>query len=87
MNVSLTAELERFISEQVASGRFRSASEVVRAGVRLLENQEAEREARLAVLRTAVAQGIVEFDRGEGIAGEQVFDEILAQLQSTEQLL
>lgn len=40
MNVSITPELEGFVQEKVASGRYRSASEVVRAGLRLLERQD-----------------------------------------------
>ena len=40
LNVSLTPFLERFIAEQLASGRYQSASEVVRAGLRLLEKAE-----------------------------------------------
>lgn len=41
LNVSLTPALERFIAERVASGRYQTASEVVRAGLRLLEQTEA----------------------------------------------
>ncbi len=41
-NVSLTPELERFVAGRVASGRYRSASEVVRAALRLLEKEERE---------------------------------------------
>ena len=44
-NVSLTPEIEAFIDSRVASGRFRSASEVVRAALRLLEEEERRREA------------------------------------------
>jgi antitoxin ParD1/3/4 len=44
-NVSLTPEIEAFINDSVASGRFRSASEVVRAALRLLEDEEHRREA------------------------------------------
>ena len=40
LNVSLTPELERFVSARVASGRYQTASEVVRAGLRLLEQTE-----------------------------------------------
>ena len=43
-NVSLTPEIDAFINERVASGRFRSASEVVRAALRLLEDEEHRRE-------------------------------------------
>jgi putative addiction module CopG family antidote len=42
MNVSLTPELERSVAERVASGRYRNASEVVRAASRLLEKEERE---------------------------------------------
>jgi len=42
-NVSLTPQLEAFIDGRVAVGRYRSASEVVRAGLRLLEEAEAPR--------------------------------------------
>ncbi len=41
LNVSLTPALEQFISERVSSGRYQTASEVVRAGLRLLEQTEA----------------------------------------------
>jgi antitoxin ParD1/3/4 len=40
MNVSLTPELDRFVAGRAASGRFRSASEVVRAALRCLEKEE-----------------------------------------------
>ena len=43
MNVSLAPELERFVVATVASGRYRSASEVVRAALRLLEKEEQKR--------------------------------------------
>jgi putative addiction module CopG family antidote len=42
MNVSLRPELERYVAERVASGRYRSASEVIRAALRLLEKDEKE---------------------------------------------
>lgn len=40
MNVSLPKELEKFVGQKVESGRFSSASEVVRAGLRLLEEDD-----------------------------------------------
>lgn len=43
MNVSLSPELERYVAERVASGRYRTASEVVRAALRMLEKHEEER--------------------------------------------
>jgi antitoxin ParD1/3/4 len=42
MNVSLTPELGRYVAERVATGRYNSASEVVRAALRSLEKEEKE---------------------------------------------
>lgn len=84
MNVSLTPELERMIGALVDSGRYRSASEVVRAAVRLLLEREEEREVKLEALRKAVGEGLEELDRGESVEGDAVFDEILAALRRGE---
>lgn len=84
MNVSLTPELERFISELVEDGRYRSASEVVRAAVRLLQEREEERTAKLEALRQAVSVGVEELERGEGVPADEVFEEILEALRRSE---
>jgi len=84
MNVSLTRELEEFIAEQVETGRYRSASEVVRAAVRLLELQVAETEARLEALRKAIEVGVAELDGGEGLQADDVFRDLLDRLSRSE---
>ena len=66
MNVSLTKTLENFVNEKVASGRYGSASEVVREALRLLEERERIKEAQTAQLRADVAKGIAELDAGQG---------------------
>lgn len=58
MNVSLTSELEKYVSEKVASGLYHSASEVIREGLRLLKDQDALREMRLNELRQQIQEGI-----------------------------
>jgi antitoxin ParD1/3/4 len=67
MNVSLTPELEAFVHDKVASGRYTSASEVVRESLRLLEEREWLRERRIDDLRKEIQIGIDELQRGEGI--------------------
>jgi antitoxin ParD1/3/4 len=52
-SVTLGNHYENFIAEQVAQGRFGSASEAIRAGLRLLE----ERETKIALLRQAIIEG------------------------------
>jgi len=76
MNVSLTPELEKFVQSRVASGLFQTASEVVREGLRLLEERERAREAALAELRTKIRRGMEQADRDELLDGDAVFEEI-----------
>ena len=52
-SISLDSHFAAFLAEQVEAGRYRTASEVVRAGLRLLE----EREVQLSALRAALAAG------------------------------
>lgn len=70
MNVSLTPKLEKYIQKKVDSGRYTSASEVVREALRLLEANDG-RERELKEFRAKLDQGLAELDRGEGIDGEK----------------
>jgi antitoxin ParD1/3/4 len=65
MNVSLTPELEKFVHRKVKSGRYHTASEVIREGLRLLEEQDKLRAMRLEALRQEIQIGIDQADRGE----------------------
>jgi len=94
-NVHLTDRFDEFIEENVRSGRFSNASEMVREGLRLLEQREKEDEAKLEWLRAAAKEGFDAIDRGdyrsfdsrEEIAaylhnlGEEVFAEVKAERQ------
>ncbi|MFN8526825.1 MAG: type II toxin-antitoxin system ParD family antitoxin [Chloroflexota bacterium] len=66
-NISLTDRLNEFVDSAVADGQFQNASEVVRASLRLLEQQRREDVARLEALRAAVDVGLEELNRGEGV--------------------
>jgi len=77
MNVNLGTQWEAFISEQIRGGRYLSASEVVRDGLRLLQEREELRQARLEDLRAEVDKGIREIGAGNYV---QVDEEGLARV-------
>ena len=79
MTISLTPMLQRFVTTRVGSGRYQSASEVVREGLRLLEQQERLRNAEMSTLRRKVAAGLDQARRGELLDGEQVFADLEAR--------
>jgi len=67
MNVSLTPELEEFVTSKVQSGRYNSASEVVREALRLLEDHDEARAARLAEFNGEIGRRLAVLDRGETV--------------------
>jgi antitoxin ParD1/3/4 len=75
-NINLTKELDRFVARRVSTGRYESASEVVRAGLRTLEREEREYEAKLAALRRAIDEG-----DASGVARGDVFARVRKQLK------
>lgn len=81
MNVSLTPELESFVTAKVESGMYGSQSEVVREGLRLLRERDRAMEARLQDLRSEVAEGLEQARRGDLIQGEQVREKIRRKSQ------
>lgn len=73
-SVSLGDHFTGFISQRIESGRYNSASDVVRAGLRLLE----ERETRVEALRSALVEG-----EQSGPATPFDFDDFIARKKST----
>lgn len=63
-NVVLTEHQAKLIERLVSSGRYQNASEVLREGLRLVEDREAEDKARLKALREAVRVGIADIEAG-----------------------
>jgi len=70
MNVSLTRELDKFVAAKVASGRYTSASEVVREALRLLEEQDRTRAMRLEEFNRELKNRLDSLDRGEFVTAE-----------------
>ena len=75
---SLGAHWDKFIKDQVAEGRYGSASEVVREALR---HMEIERD-KLAALRAHVQEGIRDADEGRVVGGEQAMADILDRLKA-----
>ncbi|MGE7469547.1 type II toxin-antitoxin system ParD family antitoxin [Bosea sp. NPDC003192] len=72
ISADLGKQLEAYVAELVESGRYGSKSEVLREGVRLVE----EREKRLALLDAALERGLADIDAGRTHALEDVTDEL-----------
>ncbi len=76
MNVSLGNKWERFVDAKVKSGDFQTASEVLREGLRLLEEKQLVKRisvSSLGELKEKLLAGIGSLDRGQRIEGEQAF--------------
>ena len=73
-NVVLTERQEELIEALVKSGRYQNASEVLRDGLRLVEQREAEDEGKLKALRAAARVGVGALDRGEFKEFESIRD-------------
>jgi antitoxin ParD1/3/4 len=81
MNVSLTPELEKLVQDRVDSGRYTSASEVVREALRLMEKRDrrlVEREQALQAFQAELDRRIAEADAGGWIDGEEAFAKLRA---------
>jgi antitoxin ParD1/3/4 len=76
VNISLTPELGAFLQSRVKSGRYQTTSEVVREALRLLQQQEKEREQRLRQLKVKLQRGASQAERGELLDGDEVFEEL-----------
>jgi antitoxin ParD1/3/4 len=81
-NVEVTDHQVRFVQEQVGTGRYENASEVLRAGLRLLEQQSQSESQKLELLRHLVAEGFRSLDQGEGleITSENDLRETIARI-------
>ena len=76
-SVDLGSKLEKFIAGLIKSGRYNSKSEILREGVRLIQ----EREARIAALDVAIARGLADAEAGRVRPAGEVFDRLTAKYQ------
>jgi antitoxin ParD1/3/4 len=87
MNVSLTPELEKFVVNEVRSGLYQTASEVVRAGLRRLKEEREARLRRLPAtmdeLEARLLQSVESLDTGKDLNGEVVFRRLRKKIKAT----
>ncbi len=84
MNVNLTPELEQLVHGKVRTGRYNSASEVVREALRLMEEHDEMKAFRKEELQRKITAGLESLRQGKGVDGEVVFDRLEAQLDDLE---
>ena len=82
MNVHLTPELEQMIQSKVQTGRYNSASEVMREALRLMDERDQWKAIQKEELRKKIAAGLKSLDEGKGIDGEAVFARLEAELDA-----
>ncbi len=75
---SIGKHYENFVQQQLDSGRYNNASEVLRDALRLMET----RERRLAVLDAKLARGLADIEAGRVHDADEVFDELEAELSA-----
>ena len=81
LNISLTPELAELVNSKVNSGLYHSASEVIREGLRLLNEQDEIRRIRLDEIRKEIAIGTAQLEHGEATAytsGKEVAEKVKA---------
>lgn len=78
ISADLGRPLEGFVAKLVESGRYNSKSEVLREGVRLIQ----EREARLAALDASIARGLADAEAGRTKPAAEVFDRLEAKYRA-----
>ena len=78
ISADLGPQLETFVTSLVEAGRYNSKSEVLREGIRLIQ----EREARLAVLDQAIARGLADAEAGRVRPAADVFARLEAQYKA-----
>lgn len=78
MNVHLTPELKKLVEQEVASGQYASASEVVREGLRLLVEERRWREE----VRRKIAEGMAQAKAGQLVDGDEAFERLRKRIDA-----
>ena len=85
MSITLNTAQEKIVAELIATGSFSNADEVLQTALQLLERERESYRLWVATTREQVKEGIESLDRGEGVDGETVVNELLAKLQQAKE--
>jgi antitoxin ParD1/3/4 len=84
MNVSLTPALEKLVQQKMETGRYGSASEVIREALRLLEERDQMQALHKDEIREKISAGMASLRAGRSTDGEAFFDRLEAELNAAE---
>ncbi len=85
MSITLNPEQETIVDNLIATGNFQTAEEVLQVALKLLEQERQSYESWVIETREKVREGIESLDRGEGLDGETVVNNLLAKLRQAKE--
>jgi antitoxin ParD1/3/4 len=85
MSITLNPEQETIIANLIATGSFQTADEVLQVALKLLERERQSYQSWVTETREQVREGIESLDRGEGVDGETVVNDLLAKLRQSKE--
>lgn len=86
MSITLNTEQETIVANLIATGSFQTADEVLQVALTLLERERQSYQTWVAQNRDLVKEGIESLDRGEGVDGETVVNDLLAKLRQAKEV-
>jgi antitoxin ParD1/3/4 len=86
MSITLNPEQETIVANLIATGSFQTADEVLQVALKLLEKERQSYQLWVVQTRELVKEGIESLDRGEGVDGETVVNDLLAKLRQAKEV-
>lgn len=85
MSITLNPEQETIVDNLIATGSFQTAEQVLQVALKLLEQERQSYQSWVIETREKVREGIESLDRGEGVDGETVVNDLLAKLRQAKE--
>jgi antitoxin ParD1/3/4 len=84
MNLTIKPELETFIQQEMLSGKYASPNEVIEAALNLLEQQKSY-DDWVTEVGEKIDVAVAQLDRGEGLDGQEVIDNLRSKLRKAKE--